>query len=303
MIRQVSKNHLIYAMAPNNVPVLHVQSGDTLVFETCDCFENQILPDAKDFGGVDWDRINPATGPVYIEGAHPGDILAVHIRTIEVAESGVMTTGPGLGVLGDTLTENVILHVPIEDGHYSLGEGLRFPLEPMIGVIGTAPEGESISCGTPGRHGGNMDCKRITAGATLLLPVAVEGALLAMGDLHAGMADGEAAVCGVEVSGSVTVEVEVLHGVAWPVPMLINADTIMTIASEETLDEAVTSAVKAMVELMEATCGLSSAQAVFVVSAKGDVRVCQVVDPKKTARVELSREILENNGWALKAHV
>ena len=297
MTIQVPNNQLIYAMSRDHRPVLTVPDGARLVFQTCDCFEDQIQGESQDFGELDWNRINPATGPVYVEGAEPGDLLVVRIERIELADHGVMTTGPKLGVLGDELTQNVIRMIPIRDGKAVFSTILEIPLNPMIGVIGTAPAGAAVPCGTPGAHGGNMDCKRITEGAQLILPVSVPGALLALGDLHAAMADGEVAVCGVEIAGSVTVRLQVLKGKRWPAPMIVNDDAVITIASEKQLDDAAVKAVKNMVRWLETECGMDTAEATFLLSIAGDLRVCQVVDPLKTARVELPRWIAEKQGF------
>ena len=109
----------------------------------------------------------------------------------------------------------------------------------MIGVIGTAPEGEKgIPTITPGKHGGNMDCKKITAGSTLYLSVNVDGGLLSMGDIHALMGDGEVFICGLETAGEITVKISVLKNTKLPVPFLYSEGKVMTIQSAETLDKA-----------------------------------------------------------------
>ncbi|SDW93686.1 amidase [Alicyclobacillus hesperidum] len=290
---KLAKSHLIYALSPDVDPALRVQSGDTVEIETCDCFEDQIQDETQDFGTLDWNRINPATGPIYIEGAEPGDLLVVDILAIELAERGVMTTGPGLGVLGDELQHNAIRMIPIDNGHAVFAERLRLPLRPMIGVIGTAPKDNAIPCGTPGDHGGNMDCTRIGPGARLLLPVNVQGALFALGDLHAAMGDGEVGVSGIEIAGKVTVSLHVWKGSAWPYPMLIDHEHVMTIASAETLDAAAERAVKQMAGLLVRETGIAPADAVMLMSAAANLRVCQVVDPLKTARVELPKNLAE----------
>jgi amidase len=301
MTVSLSKEHLVYALSPANTPALYVQNGATVEIHTCDCFENQLQSETQDFGELDWERINPATGPIYVDGAEPGDLLVVHIQKIELADHGVMTTGPNLGVLGDELTQNVIRMIPIVNGKAVFSDRLQLPLNPMIGVIGTAPANDSIPCGTPGDHGGNMDCKRITEGSYLVLPVNVPGALFALGDLHAAMGDGEVAVCGIEIAGTVTVQLHVLKGRRWPVPMLFNDNLLMTIASEKRLDEAADRAVKNMVRFLEEELGMDKAEAAFLLSAAGDLRVCQVVDPLKTARLELPRWVVEQLGFAFPA--
>jgi len=298
MIRHLDKQHIIYAMSPNNAPVLRVNSGDEVVVSTFDCFENQIQETSQDFGQLDWERINPATGPIYVEEAEPGDLLVVRIQKIQLTTQGVMTTGPGLGVLGDEISQNVIKKVPIHEGMAQISAQVQVPLNPMIGVIGTAPKEGAIACGTPGDHGGNMDCKRIAEGAYLILPVNVPGALWALGDLHAAMGDGEVAVCGIEIAGEVTVQLHVLKGKSWPVPMIVNDNSVITIASETLLDDAATRAVKNMVHFLEQECDMDKAEATFLLSVAGDLRVCQVVDPKKTARYELPRWIAEKQGFS-----
>jgi len=293
---RVTRNHMIYSMSAANEPVLRVEDGATVVFETCDCFENQIqTPDTK-FEALDWNRINPAAGPVFVQGAEPGDILVVKIERIEVADKGAMLTGPDLGVLGDSLEENAIRIVPVLDGRAVYAGKVELPLSPMIGVIGTAPAGAAVACGTPGPHGGNMDCKKIAAGTTLYLPVNVPGALLALGDLHAAMGDGEVSVCGLEVPGEVTVTVKVLKGESLPLPLVKTSEAIYVIASEKSLDEAVVSATRGLAGLLEDKGGLSKHDAVNLLSLVGNVQICQVVDPLKTVRFELALTYLQQLG-------
>ncbi|CDN36049.1 acetamidase/formamidase family protein [Bacillus thuringiensis] len=281
---RIHKDHIIYSMSPENKPCMEVEIGSSLVFETYDCFENQIDSEDVVFQELDWNRINPATGPVYVKGAEPGDILAVTIEKIKIAEQGVLTTGANLGVIGDELNENTVKIVPIHNEHVLFSSELQIPINPMIGVIGTAPKEESISCGTPHDHGGNMDCKEIKEikeGTTLLLPVNVPGALLALGDLHAAMGDGEIGVSGVEVAGEVTVTVQIIKEKKWPLPMAIQKEKMMTIASEKLLDDAT-----------------------LLLSAAGNLKVCQVVDPLKTARMELGMDYVEKLGFTFsKFHI
>lgn len=295
-MQRIAKEQIIYAMAPTNEPVLLATPGSTIVVETCDCFENQIQSADTVFTELDWNKINPATGPVYVEGAEPGDILKVRIKKIQIADRGVMVTGPKLGVLGEQMDQNVIKMLEIRDGKVIFDDKIAIPLNPMIGVIGTAPADQSISNGTPDAHGGNMDCKQIREGTTLLLPVNVPGALFSLGDLHAAMADGEVCVSGVEIPGEVTVELDLIKGKKWHLPMAITSEHVITIASAKLLDDAADMAVKHMADWLTKEAGLSTAEAGMLLSVAGDLRVCQVVDPLKTARVELPRWIAEKYG-------
>lgn len=295
-MNQIQRNQNTYFMSASNHPVLRVEDGATVLFETSDCFENQIQSVDTKFEALDWDRINPATGPLYIEGAQPGDILEVEIKQIKIADYGTMVTGPGLGMLGDRLTENVIRRIPIFEGKAVYEGKVEFPLKPMIGVIGTAPAGDPVACGTPGAHGGNMDCAILGEGTTLYLPINVEGGLLALGDLHAVMGDGEVSVCGLEVQGEVTVTVKVLKGRRMPLPLAKTASSVYAIASAETLDQAVIDATRNLVGLLTDNSSLNDYDAVNLLSLLGNLQICQVVDPLKTVRFELNRQFLEQLG-------
>ena len=291
-MQTVTKDTVIYAMSAKNKPALHADPGTQIKFETWDALHGQIQTPDGGFEGLDWSRVNPATGPVYINGAQPGDVLSVKIENIAVADTGVVLAGKGMGVMGNVLEGSVIKIMNIEGDTVQFSEKIRLSLNKMIGVIGVAPKEGEIPCGAPDHHGGNMDCKAIKEGATLLLPVNVPGALLAMGDLHAIMADGEIGVTGLEVAGEVVVTVDVIKGKTLPTPMIMNDDYIMTLASHEDLDIAVDMATANMVDYLTNNEGFTPHDAVMLISLAADVRICQVVDPKKTARVEFPRKLL-----------
>ena len=290
-MKKVSSKTSVYAMSPQNTPVMNVSPGEQVQFETLDALAGQVKT-LEDFDGLDMNRVNPATGPVYIEGAEVGDILSVCIDKIEVDSQGVVLCGKGMGALGHVLEDTAQKIVPIVGDMAHFSDKIHLPLNKMIGVIGTAPKDESIPCGAPDYHGGNMDCKEIREGATVLLPVNVPGALLAIGDLHAAMADGEIGITGIEVSGLVTVTIDVIKGKNWPLPMITNDSHVMTLASHVDLDIAVEMAVANMVDYMQGL-GFDKYDAVMLCSLAGDVQICQVVDPKKTVRVTMSHEILQ----------
>src|SRR6056297_3528520 len=235
---KVSSNNVVYSMSPDNKPVLKVEPGSELLFETQDCFSNQIQSEDLLFESTDWNTVNPATGPVEIKGAKKGDVLKVEIKSIDLADHGVMITEPKMGALNKFINESETKIIPIEDNMVVFNEKIKLPVQAMIGVIGTSPEKEDVSCGTPGAHGGNMDNKVIAEGSTLYLPVWVDGGMLAMGDLHAYMGDGEVVICGVEIAGKVKVKVDLLSAKNIPNPMVETIDAWYTIASAETLDEA-----------------------------------------------------------------
>lgn len=287
----------IHKMSRHNVPVAFAKSGDTVRFETLDCFGGQIQREDQLLGGLDWNNINPATGPLFVEGAMPGDVLKVEILEMELDDHGVMVDSPGEGVTGCAVTEESTKILPVREGYVHFNDYLTFPVCPMIGVIGTAPAGEGIDTGTPGAHGGNMDCTRIGVGTTLYLPVNVEGALLAMGDLHARMGDGEVEVCGVEIAGAVTVRVKVEKNCGLPTPFLVNDQIAAAIFSAQTLDEAAAGATMAMHRFLKQELGMNTHEAGMLLSVTGDLRICQMVDPEKTCRMEIPRHVAEVYGY------
>ena len=182
----ISKKDVTGNLGPDNRPAAFCKSGDTVLFETRDCYDDRLMANGTLLDPENT-LSNPATGPLYIEEACPGDVLKVEILKISLNPTGIMQALPGAGTFGDLLTEECVRQFSIEDGMVPFNETLQLPLQPMIGVIGTSPESSSISTHIPGDHGGNMDCTKISEDTTLYLPVFVPGALLSMGDLHAVM--------------------------------------------------------------------------------------------------------------------
>lgn len=286
----------IFTMSADNVPAATVKDKDVIVFETKDCFNNQLLGEDAVLDELDWNAINPATGPVLVEDAMPGDVLKVSILDIQVAPVGTMAAIPDNGVLGKDITGSVLKKIAVKDGIAEFSADIKIPCKPMIGVIGVAPKEGSIPCGEPGSHGGNMDNTRIAAGSVLYLPVFHEGALLAMGDVHACMGDGEIMVTGLEIPAEVTVKVEVLKGKSISDPMLENEEACYTISSDENLENVIYKAVSDMTQIVMKQLHMSLEEAGMLLSAMGNLEFCQVVDPKRTVRMEMKKTVLKSLG-------
>lgn len=280
-------------------PVLKVPSGETVRIRTKDCFGNQLQGPEDQLSEIDWEAINPATGPIYVEGAVAGGTLKVHIDNIELDAQTSSCTGKDEGVCGDRFSDWATHFCKVEEGKVVWDERLSIPLAPMIGVIGVAPEGEPVNCGTPGKHGGNMDNTAIAAGATLYFPVAVDGALFGCGDMHAVMGDGEVSVSGAEVAGYATVTLTALPELSIPNPLIENDTHFGIIVSAESLDKAAELAVQQMVDLLASRTNESEADLVMLLSLVADVRVCQMVDPEKTVRFMVPKYVLDAIGFSL----
>jgi len=297
---KIPRTSVFYAFKPDLKPVRRVSQNQVVTMETHDCFEGQLHSSGDLIDQLDWDHINPATGPVYIEGAKPGDVLRVDILSLETSDQSIMVTVPYEGALGSMITEmeTVILHRSGEEVVFK--DKIRVPRKPMIGVIGVAPAEGSISTGTPGPHGGNMDCTLITEGASIYFTVGVEGALFGAGDFHAAMGDGEIVICGAETSGQFSFSAQVVPALkGLPTPFLRNKDLVATIYSAVTLDEAASGATHAMADFLTRFVGLPVNDAGMIMSLAGDLRICQVVDTERTARFEFPIHVLEQYGYKL----
>jgi amidase len=294
----VTSDKSVFSLSAEAAPVVRVSPGERVVLETADCFSGQVRSPEDTLGSVDWSHVNPATGPIYVEGAAPGDVLSVLIEKVDVAPRGVMAVSDDFGVLQGRIQGMSFQIVPIEEGAAQVS-GASVPVRPMIGVIGVAPAGDPVPCGSPGPHGGNMDTRLIGEGATLYLPIFAPGALLAAGDLHAAMGDGEICGTGVEVAGTVTLRVDLRRDLQIENPVVETAEVVATIASAETLDEAAELATRDMADLLMTRLELSAADATMLMSAAGQLQVSQVVDPLKTARFALPKAIIARYGRAL----
>ena len=165
-----------------------------------------------------------------------------------------------------------------------------------MGVIGVAPRSGDIHCAVPGDHGSNMDTKIITVGSKVYLPVAVKGALLAVGDLHACMGDGELSGTGIETAGKILMKVTVLKGTRLERPMVETADSMYTIASAKEFKDGVHAAVEDMVNYLMKKTGLSFPDAYRLLSATCDIQVSQVVNDLHTFRVRAPKALLKLGG-------
>jgi amidase len=290
---RITRDHYQFTMDVNHKPALKVPRGSVVEFETHDCFTSQITHQGQTIDALDWQAINPATGPLFIEGAMPGDVLKIEILDIQVDDTGVMAAIPQAGLLGNRVRESGIKVLSIEGGAINFDDELFIPLSPMIGVIGVAPKSGPVPCGTPGPHGGNMDNKKIRKGAALYLQVNCEGALLSIGDLHAAMGDGEIMVSGVEVGGRVQVAVDVLKNLELRHPFLEDAAHYYTIASHENLMEAVRQAAGDMTERISTVYQMPYNEAGMLMSAVGNAQICQVVDPLLTVRFEVPKSVVK----------
>ncbi|GAD80858.1 acetamidase/formamidase family protein [Vibrio ezurae] len=284
----ITNKDYVYAMSKDNAAVARVQQNQTFSVDTFDCFRNQMEDAGYVLEEIDFAKVNPATGPVFIEGAEIGDVLAVTIHDIELASKGAMVSSDLFGSLSHKLSGSIVQPIEINGDSAEIAPNLVVPLSPMVGVIGTAPKEGSIACGNPGEHGGNMDTKEIKKGSIVYLPVNHAGALLSLGDLHAAMGDGELSGTGIEIPGKVTLSVEVLKQSQLPTPAVLNGELFTVIASDPDLDTAATVAVEKTHQYLISEHQLDDHVACRWMSVGADLGVSQIVNPLKTAKVTIN---------------
>ena len=282
---------VVFKADKENEPVLKVKSGETVVFECRDAF-NQVIKTPEDLPiNFDMDHINPATGPVYIEGAEPGDTLEVHIEKIDLADQGSCCIIPNFGFLASEFPEPWTRIIPIKDGYAIFGDTVKIPIDPFPGTIIVAPTEGSHGTLIPKEYGGNMDSKACRVGTIVYLPVFVEGALFGVGDVHAVQGDGEVCGTAVEIDADVTIKLVVNKDKKIKRPQYETKDYFMTTAWAETADEAAKIALKDMIDWLVAEKGLTREEAYALCSCTVDFRISQFVDVTPGVRAVLPKNI------------
>lgn len=297
----ILRDKLFFAFSPANQPVARVRQGELVTLETHDCFEGQIQTKDDLCTNLNWDHVNPATGPVYIEGVKPGDILRVDLVEVEVGMQSSMVALPGEGALGGMITEMETTILKREGRELVFKDLIRVPLKPMIGVIGVAPADGSVANGTPGAHGGNMDCTLIAQGNRVYFTAGVEGALFGAGDMHAAMGDGEIVVCGAETPGQLRFTPQVVAMSGLPTPFVETPDLVAVIFSAIEISDAVQGAIERMAQFLTGFANIPLNDAGMLMSLVGQLKFCQVVDPLKTVRFEFPKSVLKQYGFEMPA--
>ena len=291
-------------------PKHRIKAGTRIVSWTEDCFDGAVktaddLPSKVMAPGHD----NPQTGPFFIEGAEPGDTVAVHLLKVEPARDyGISSYFPGFGALvGTDRTAMLLPDLPETTWRYDLDptrtsarassrDGQHtwsVPLAPFLGCLGVAPAmAEVRSTIVPGPFGGNMDCPEVRAGNTVFLGVNVPGALLSFGDGHYAMGEGE--IIGTAIEGAMHVDmyVELIKKTPTPVPRIENAGEVMFVGSGRPLEDAARVAFKAMVRWVRDVSGMTEMDAHQFVSQNSRAPVIQIVDPEYTVMVTLEKRRL-----------
>ncbi|MEM2551625.1 MAG: acetamidase/formamidase family protein [Sulfolobales archaeon] len=292
MTIKITRDHIIYSFSKKHPAMFSVVPGDSVIFETVDALGGQVVDESTALDKIDWSRVNPATGPLYVEGAKPGDTLVVEIEDIKVSDRAAIIVAPGFGALPDKDFRPSVKILKVVGEKLMFGN-LEVEVRPMIGVLGVAPEEGEFPTGTSGHHGGNMDVATLTAGSRVFLPVFVDGALLALGDVHVVQADGEICVAAAEASGEVRVKIGLVKGKRPRYPIVESEDRYSIVAFGKDLDEAAYRASEEAVYAIMRAHSLSFEESYMLASLVVDLRINQVVDPMKGVRAEIPKKYIK----------
>jgi amidase len=288
-------------------PVARLKSGDILDTNTLDCFGNVLKKPSDKLSTVAGD--NPLAGPFFVEGAEPGDTLAVKILDLQVdGDTGIGAFAPGFGALNET-NYTPMLHPPLPEKlwFYPINHAdntatfkaldsdfsVKIPMHPFFGCIGVAPaNGEARSSVVPAEFGGNMDSPEASVGNTVYFPVNVKGGLLYIGDGHATMGDGEVAGTAIEVPLKARVQVSVIKGRTINWPQFENDDAIMTVGAYRPLDDALRIAFTELVYWIHRDYGLSEQDAYELLSQAAKIHLNEMVDPNYVVVASIQKKYL-----------
>lgn len=291
-MKRIGREHHIYVLDPGNDPAITVDSGEELMVETWDAFEGVRDPDVLQARSLK----GPATGPIYVNGAEPGDALRVDFISITAKEGAAHMVLPDRGFLEEEYTDAYPTIMSLEDGNLVLPTGVRLPINPSMGVVATTPTYPQQTASDSGPYGGDIDMKELVAGSTIYLPVFVPGGMLALGDCHAIVGDGAVAGTGAECSSDAHIRVTVEKGMGITSPRALTPDHFIVLSHGEELGPAMKQAVRDMVDFLVEAKGMSAYDAYTLLSLAGDIRVSRTFRPISPVKMMLSRVALDQLG-------
>ena len=296
-----------YTIGPYSTPVLSIAPGDRVVVETRDAFEGAVKTE-QDLPSrvLRMPFVNPQNGPIHVEGAQKGDVLAVHIESMlprgpnprgtcaMIPQFGALSGTSLTALLADDLPE-IVRKIDVDEKGVYWSKRVTLPYRPHIGTLSCSPEIDSINTLTPDNHGGNMDLPDMGPGSISYLPVRTEGARLFIGDAHACQGDGEVCGTAVEYPSTTTIRVDLIKQWSIEWPRLETEHLLMCIGSARPLEDAARIAYKDLVLWMEAAYGFERWDAYMLLSQCGIVRLGNFVDPKYTVGAGILKKYLADS--------
>jgi amidase len=286
-MQRISKEQVVRTFDATHPPAARVRPGDVFVMETNDRFR-----DWND--GKKWpvEQLSVMTGPVYVEGAKPGQVLSVDILDIRPTQGfGYVVTIPGFGAFKDQVEFRKKI-VPIAGKQICYSEKITLPYVPNVSKIGLAPVTGSQPSGACGAFGGQLSNGQVGPGTTVYLPVFVEGGLLTIEDVHAKMGDGEIAGSAVEIAAEVTLRCGIASELQLNQPLVVTQTEVQTMGEGETVEAAVRIALQELAQLLMKRTGADITEAAMLVSIAADLRISEMAGKPCHVRAAMAREIL-----------
>lgn len=288
-MKRVTRDQLCTNFSKDNPPALWVQPGEIFVMETNDRFATNEGPNSSSEA---MKILQTRTGPVYVEGAKPGDTLKVEVLDVTPSTDAYIAATPGRGPLGEHIPQFRKTKVDITKGGVIFNDRVIVPLRPMISAMGVAPKEGSLPSNAKGEFGGGMGNTHITSGATVYLPVFHEGALLTIGDCHAAMGDGEACASAVECGVDATLRVSVEKNFKVTRPVVTTREHVITWGEGQTMEVATKTAIKAMADLLVDKLDLDYTAAAMLIASAADVHTCLASNLPYAMKVLMPRSVL-----------
>jgi amidase len=286
-MQRISKAHVVRTFDATHSPAARVRLGDVFVMETNDRFR-----DWNDGKSWPMEQLTVMTGPVYVEGAKPGQVLAVDILDIRPTQGfGYVIAIPGFGAFKDRVEFRKKV-VPIEGNQIHYNEKISLSYAPNVSKIGLAPADGSQPSGACGDFGGQLSNGEVGPGSTVYLPVFVEGGLLTIEDVHAKMGDGEIAGSAVEIAADVTMRCTIASELQLAHPLVITQKEVQTMGDGETVEVAIQKALDSLAQLLMKQTGADITEAAMLVSIAADMRISEMGGKPCHVRATMARELL-----------
>ncbi len=292
MMRRLSSERVTYYFSKDNKAAYHVSDGERVVVETRDCFSGEARSSRDLFEDVALGDVNPATGPIAVDGHVAGQTLCVSIERIKCGGKGVIMCSPNVGLLSEDVRRSRTKIVNIQGGKARFSKDLVIDLNPHVGVIGASPAKGKFPVFHPGDFGGNMDTVDVKEGSKVYLPTHVNGGMVALGDVHAAMGDGEVCGTGLEVPAEITAKFCRCDELEIERPMIETPTEWISFAASKTLEGAAKLATQDLVRFISNRRGVDFEDAYMLASVAANLKISQVVDPLMAARMAISKKYL-----------
>ncbi|MBC1657709.1 acetamidase/formamidase family protein [Listeria welshimeri] len=289
MKKFVTSDRSIHKMDESTEPVITVKDGSVVTIKIKDHFNGQINEEQLHYGEIDWKQFSPTTGPIYVDGARPGDLLAITVEKIKLTSKDVLLlNGPNIGITGELLPNNCIRRYKIERNKIIYSEEIHIRLRKTIGLLKTESNKQTTPFHMSTKYGGALDSSDITEGATIFLPVEKYGAMLHIGDVRATTGFGKITSTSAEAPAEVTLRLQVLKNKTAPTPTIIHKNNLICLASDLTIENSTKKALQNMLTLLTESDKITLEDAIFLLSLQADFEVCQLSKANINTSIKLS---------------